>query len=121
MQSTMLEQARTRLTEKRRTLETELRRLDEERIELTRPVGELSNVPTHNADRADEGLEVQIVLQDTLSDEVQQIDVALQRINDGTYGTCENCGQEISSERLAALPFATQCVECAQDEETNGA
>ena len=114
MQARLLEQARTRLTEKRSRLQSELRRLDEERIELTRPAGELSNLPTHNADRADEGLEVQIVVQDTLTDELQQIDAALQHIHDGTYGICENCNQSIAPERLAALPFATHCIVCAK-------
>lgn len=116
MQARLLEQARTRLTEQRSRLQTELQHLDEERIELTHPVGELSNLPTHNADRADEGLEVQIVLQDTLSDELQQIDAALEHIRDGSYGICETCGHEIAAERLAALPFASHCIVCARED-----
>lgn len=118
MQAQLLEQARTRLTEKRNRLQQELQRLDEERIELTRPAGELSNLPTHNADRADEGLEVQIVVQDTLTEELHQIDAALQHIQDGSYGICETCGHEIAAERLAALPFATHCIVCARNGDT---
>jgi DnaK suppressor protein len=117
MQAYLLEKARTRLTERRTRLQSELERLDEERIELTRPVGELSNLPTHNADRADEGLEVQIAVQDTLTDELEQIDVALQHIQDGSYGICETCGHEIAAERLSALPFATHCIVCARGED----
>jgi len=40
-----------------------------------------------------------------------QIDEALNRIDDGTYGTCAACGGEIPPERLAAVPYATLCVE----------
>jgi RNA polymerase-binding protein DksA len=45
------------------------------------------------------------------------IDSALQRIEDGTYGTCTNCGQPIAAERLEALPYTTQCIDCKRKEE----
>ena len=47
-----------------------------------------------------------------------QIDDALHRLRDGTYGTCEDCGREISPERLKAMPFARRCVECQRTVET---
>jgi DnaK suppressor protein len=40
-----------------------------------------------------------------------QIDRALQRIEDGSYGTCERCGKQISAERLRARPWATLCID----------
>jgi DnaK suppressor protein len=43
-----------------------------------------------------------------------EIDAALQRIEDGTYGICSNCGKSISPERLEALPWATLCIDCAK-------
>lgn len=46
-----------------------------------------------------------------------QIDEALRRLQDGTYGTCEDCTREISPERLKAMPFARRCVECQQKAE----
>ena len=46
------------------------------------------------------------------SDTAQQIERALERIENGSYETCEECNCEIGSERLEALPFATECVEC---------
>ncbi len=46
--------------------------------------------------------------------EVQIIDRALDKMQFGDYGICENCGQEISEKRLQALPWATMCVECVQ-------
>lgn len=42
------------------------------------------------------------------------IDAALKRLVDGTYGICEICGEEIAAERLAALPYVTTCIDCAQ-------
>ena len=46
---------------------------------------------------------------------VQKIDEALARIDDGTYGVCENCGQLIRKARLQNLPFAHTCMECQRD------
>ena len=43
-----------------------------------------------------------------------EIDDALQRIEDGTYGICTNCGKSIPPERLEALPWAQLCIDCAK-------
>ena len=43
---------------------------------------------------------------------VEEIDAALARIDDGTYGTCAQCGKNIPKERLRALPQASLCVQC---------
>lgn len=45
--------------------------------------------------------------------EVSQIDAAIARIDDGQYGICDECGQEIDPRRLKALPYATLCAEDA--------
>ncbi len=52
-------------------------------------------------------------LGETQRREIQQIDAALQRIDAGEYGICRDCGQEIDPRRLAALPYALLCTECA--------
>jgi RNA polymerase-binding protein DksA len=109
---------RTRLLDDRDRLQKELQHLDEERVQQTRPNGEISDVPTHAADRAVTGLEVQVALQDTLLAEVHQIDAAIERMNQGQYGLCQDCGKEIPAERLDALPFATKCAQCAHADET---
>jgi DnaK suppressor protein len=44
----------------------------------------------------------------------KEVVAALARIEDGTYGRCENCGAEIPDERLEAVPTATLCVACKQ-------
>ena len=50
-------------------------------------------------------------------DKLHQIDRALARIEDGTYGICESCGEPIGKMRLMAFPRATLCMTCKQREE----
>lgn len=57
-------------------------------------------------------------LMEMKSETLQKIDKALQRLEAGTYGTCADCGAEISEVRLRALPFATLCRPCQEQEET---
>jgi DnaK suppressor protein len=45
------------------------------------------------------------------------IDGALDRIEAGTYGTCQRCGREIATERLEALPYAELCIDCKREVE----
>lgn len=47
-----------------------------------------------------------------------QIDDALRRLDEDTYGECVTCGRRIELERLEALPYTTQCMECRRREET---
>jgi RNA polymerase-binding protein DksA len=47
-----------------------------------------------------------------LEEKQYSLSQALASLEDGTYGTCENCGKEISAERLEALPYATFCLQC---------
>ena len=52
-------------------------------------------------------------LLDQARDHLADIEAALRRVDDGSYGRCESCGQPIASGRLAARPTATRCVACA--------
>jgi RNA polymerase-binding transcription factor DksA len=45
--------------------------------------------------------------------EIQQIELALKRIAEGSYGSCSECGAIIPAKRLKALPTATRCISCA--------
>jgi DnaK suppressor protein len=47
-----------------------------------------------------------------------QIDDAMRRLDDGTFGDCVTCGRRIELERLEALPYTTQCLECRRRAET---
>ena len=46
--------------------------------------------------------------------ELEQIQIVLKQIENDRYGTCLHCGEAISSERLHAMPLASECIECAQ-------
>jgi DnaK suppressor protein len=49
--------------------------------------------------------------------ELRRIDDALERLDQGAYGPCEDCDTDIAEERLAIMPFATRCVECERKHE----
>jgi DnaK suppressor protein len=61
--------------------------------------------------------EINFILSDRERVKLKQIDDALERMDDGSYGVCESCGLEIAEERLEAMPFSRLCRDCQQDEE----
>jgi len=61
--------------------------------------------------------EINFILSDRERLKIKQIDDALVRMDEGTYGVCESCGLEIAEERLEAMPFTRLCRDCQQDME----
>ena len=61
--------------------------------------------------------ETGLTLVDLRKGTLEKIDHALKKLEEGTYGICEDCGNDISEQRLKALPFAVHCVECKQSRE----
>jgi DnaK suppressor protein len=61
--------------------------------------------------------ELDMILTDREKRKLHQIDDALDRIDDGTYGQCDECGVKIPKARLKVLPFAKYCVECQEKNE----
>jgi RNA polymerase-binding protein DksA len=61
--------------------------------------------------------EIDYTLEENSEHVLAAIDVALERIEDGTFGKCVACGREIAEDRLAAIPWATQCIDCKRREE----
>src|SRR5271167_2627520 len=61
--------------------------------------------------------EINFILSDRERVKLKQIDDALERLDDGTYGVCESCGLEIGEERLEAMPFTRLCRDCQQEQE----
>lgn len=84
--------------------------------------GNLSNMPIHMADIGTENFNQDFTLglieneQETLN----QIDDALGRIEAGTFGVCEECGQPITKSRLQAVPYTPYCIDCARKMENQG-
>jgi DnaK suppressor protein len=60
------------------------------------------------------GREIDYTLGENSQMVLAEIDRALARIEDGTYGTCTNCGKEIAVGRLEAQPWAALCIDCAR-------
>jgi DnaK suppressor protein len=61
--------------------------------------------------------EIDYTLEENSENVLSSIEGALARIEQGTYGICVTCGKPISQERLAAIPWATQCIDCKRLEE----
>ena len=105
---------RRRLTERRRLL-LETRESQQ---------GELRALRSQDKDpEYEEGAQVKVAddvltaLSETARREVMQIDAALGRMDEGEYGKCVDCGQEIPIERLRALPFTLRCQEDEEERE----
>ncbi len=94
--------------------------LSERKLELE---GLLNHVETSARKKLDKDFEEQAIerqneevltaLDNSLNEELEQIDEALYRIGNGMYGNCANCGNEINERRLLAVPHTSLCIDCA--------
>ena len=84
--------------------------------------GDLSSMPIHMADLGSDNFEQEFSLSLMENDEVtlDAIEGALERIEDGVYGDCEECGAKIPKTRLQAIPYTPYCVKCASAMESRG-
>jgi DnaK suppressor protein len=64
--------------------------------------------------------EISSQLAEVESRELTSIEVALERMRKGDYGSCEGCGNAIPLARLQALPYANTCIQCQREAEKNG-
>jgi DnaK suppressor protein len=62
--------------------------------------------------------DIEFALIQMKSETLNKVDAALRRLDEGTYGDCFECGDEISEARLRALPFAVRCKDCEEARET---
>jgi DnaK suppressor protein len=104
--------------------------LEERRRELLSEVqGRIRDVRSDgNKDRdvLDQGESSEVDIQEDIefaliqmkSETLTKIDAALRRLEEGTYGDCFECGDQISEARLRALPFAVRCKDCEEARET---
>ena len=74
------------------------------------PSGDIYDQASSERDR-----ELDLLLGDREREKLRSIDEALDRIDDGEYGICEECEEEIPLGRLKVLPFARYCVRCKAD------
>ena len=78
--------------------------------------GDLSSMPIHMADVGSDNFEQEFTLGLMENEEstLAQIEGALERIEDGDYGSCVECGRVIPKMRLNAIPYTPYCVKCAE-------
>jgi DnaK suppressor protein len=112
---------------------SELKRiLEERRREIMDQVqGKIRDVRTEGANNPNTGVldavesseadiqdDIEFALIQMKSETLSKIEEALHRLEDGTFGYCFECGEEISERRLRALPFAVRCKDCEEARET---
>ena len=114
------EQFREALLDERRRVEHALATLrDEHRGSLDEEVEEIGASDNHIAETATAtlGREIDYTLGENSGQVLAAIDSALKRIDEGTYGTCVSCGEQIRYERLEATPWASLCIDCKRKAE----
>jgi DnaK suppressor protein len=81
--------------------------------------GDLSSMPIHMADIGSDNYEQEfsLSLMENEGAVLEKIQASLDRIEEGTYGACEECGAKIPKTRLNAIPYTTVCVKCASQQE----
>ena len=84
--------------------------------------GDLSGYSYHMADMATDNFDTEFSLNLASVEQrvLYEIDEALKRIEEGTYGDCLSCGKKITPQRLKALPYAALCINCQETEEKKG-
>ena len=85
----------------------------------------LSDIEREVGDEVDNSMveqerELNLILQDREKQHLEAIEEALQRIETGEYGFCDECGDQIDQKRLMVIPLAQLCITCQQNEERLG-
>ena len=111
---------RKRLMEQREELQNQLAAIEESATGLSQ--SEMSGEVSYDEDFADAGSftferEKEFSIANNVTDLRSKTDRALHRIEEGSYGICDSCGQPIESARLKALPHVTLCLKCKKAEE----
>jgi RNA polymerase-binding transcription factor DksA len=83
----------------------------------TESSGDLSSMPIHMADIGSDNFDQEFTLSLMENDEgtLELIERALERIEEGTYGSCTECGGRIPKTRLNAIPYTPHCIKCATE------
>jgi len=116
-----LEALKQRLLEEQERLRREVDELDADLSKSLEDSSEESPYDQHMAETAAVTLdrEIDLTLEENAQAALAQIDRALHKLGNGTYGLCDKCGTAICEDRLHIAPFATLCVDCKRVEERN--
>jgi len=107
---------RKRLEGERAQLVASLERMDTRGDELVDAGAEEGDFDDAASDAATETLDrgTDMALEENLRALLEEVDWALEKLEKGTYGICDNCGSPIKAARLERLPYAAMCVECQE-------
>jgi len=110
------DRARDLITKERARIEALVREREAEGISAEPEGEQLSELAAYDQHQADLGTETferekDFSLLEQLEAELDELDRALRKVDEGTYGRCEACGKEIPAERLEAMPGTRLCVE----------
>ncbi len=104
-----LEKVRTMLIAQKREI---LQKIRGKRNQLVNQGGDFIDIATDSLEH-----ELNYIFEEREREKLQNIDEALARMKEGTYGECEECGDDIELERLLALPFTRLCLDCKSKQE----
>ena len=113
MQAKVQERLKQNLRETRSRIVAQARHLSESLDQTAAVTGEGSAAPVHLADFAPSAMDADAGALASERDLLAQIDAALERLEDGTYGKCRRCGEAIEAARLEAIPYTPFCADCA--------
>ena len=116
-----LKQIRSRLEAEEKHLRNELTQLETEgQPTETRREGSPFGKREEEATESQE-LEKRLAQEKRVSSALTEVEHALRKLDNGTYGLCDSCGKQISPDRLEALPQAGLCIDCkAKNEKGKG-
>ncbi|MCB5255339.1 MAG: TraR/DksA family transcriptional regulator [Candidatus Cloacimonetes bacterium] len=82
--------------------------------------GDLSSYAYHQADQGSDTqyMEHTVKMMETEREKIRKLNDAMRRLQDGHFGFCEMCGEEIPVARLQIIPYATLCIDCKEKMET---
>ncbi len=123
MKESSLKKLKIRLLERRRQILEEVENISTNSLSRTDDQsGDLSIMPIHMADVGSDNYEKEMAIDiiESEQEELREIDAALARLSDGSFGVCPACGGKVPWQRLSALPFARLCIECKRQEEEVG-
>jgi DnaK suppressor protein len=115
MERAKLKSIKVALEARRTVLLEDLQRLDQEMQWLgDDQSNERGGLGNHLGDDGSSVMEQERIstVSADLNQVLQQVNAALERMNQGTYGICQRCGKEIAAARLEAFPYVTYCIEC---------
>ena len=116
-----LERFRQLLLKQRAILRGDIDRMGNESLakSFQEATGEVSSMPVHIADISAESYEQEFAvgLLQSKGEIVEEIDEAIRRIDNKTYGICEECRSRIPKQRLLAIPYTRLCVKCQEEME----